>query len=109
MKILNLFIKSVKEQLREPLMLAVTVSFGAIFMLIFGLALGENYYTYKLAIINHDKPVAGINAGDRFVKKLREISYEDGVKMFEVEMVDSAKEVESRLQKRDISAFIEIP
>lgn len=109
MKVLKLFLKSVREQLREPLMLGVTVTFGAVFMLIFGLAFGESYYTYRVAVLNRDRPVGSLNAGEEFIKKLENMAYDDGVRLFLVERVESTAGLEARLQKRDLFAFIEIP
>jgi len=88
-KTLSLFRKTVREQLREPLMLGVTVTFGAVFMLIFGLAFGESYFTYRLAVRNLDRPVGGLRAGDALLERLEAMSYDDGVRMFALERVDA--------------------
>lgn len=105
MKALRLFLKSVREQVREPLMLGVTVTFGAVFMLIFGLVFGEGSYTYRIAVQN-------LGAGpesEAFIDGLEKMTYEDGARLFTVERVDSNAQVEARIQRRDLFASVVIP
>jgi ABC-2 type transport system permease protein len=108
-KTLSLFRKTVLEQLREPLMLGVTVTFGAVFMLIFGLAFGEGYFTYRVAVRNLDQPVGNLRAGEALLERLEAMSYDDGARMFALERIDDAAGLEARLQRRDLFAVVEIP
>lgn len=106
MKTLSLVSKSVKEQVREPLMLGVTVTFGAVFMAIFGLAFGEGYSTYRVAIENLD---ADGPAGVELVERLEAMTYDDGARLFIVERSASLEGLKERLQRRDLYAAVSIP
>ncbi|MCU0661599.1 MAG: ABC transporter permease, partial [Myxococcota bacterium] len=101
----RLFLKSVKEQLREPLVLGGTVLMGAAFMVIFGLALGEGYYTYKVAVQDHDRS----GASAELLAAIEAATYPDGGKLFEPHRVDGMSGLEKQLQDRDLVAFLEIP
>jgi len=87
-------------------MLGVTVTFGAVFMLIFGLAFGAGASTYRVAVWNLD--VHG-RASTELIGALEAMAYDDGVHLFTVERVESFEAVEPRLQRRDLYATVRIP
>lgn len=103
--VILLFIKSLKEQLREPLVLGGTLLMGAAFMVIFGLAMGEGLYVYRISILDHDRT----QASGELIRAIEAAQYPDGGKLFAPRLTNTAIGVEKALQDRELVAFLEIP
>jgi ABC-2 type transport system permease protein len=103
--VVQLFIKSLKEQLREPLVLGGTLLMGAAFMVIFGLVMGKGLYTYPLAVLDHDR---GPGSAE-LIRAIEQATYPDGGKLFAPRRVRSVEGIEQELQDRKLVAVVEIP
>jgi ABC-2 type transport system permease protein len=97
----SLFAKSVREQVREPLVMAGVVLMGAAFMVIFGLAMGTSLYTYAIAVRG--------GTGSKFVEALRNAGYPDGVRLFDVRLDPMTEDLTPALRRRDLAAIVRIP
>ena len=59
MKIIRIAWKAILEMVRDYRTLLISFAFPISFIIIFGWALGANYYTARIFVINNDKNVAG--------------------------------------------------
>lgn len=117
MKTIYIFIKSIKEQLRDWHFIAFAFAGPIVFMVIFGLAFSSNFNIYKIAIINNDKGFdtpaeeggAHLNLGDEFGAAVTDTEYSDGTKMFILVPVKSEDEAVDKIESHEITAIIKIP
>ncbi|MBN2191649.1 MAG: hypothetical protein JW751_02440 [Polyangiaceae bacterium] len=84
--VVRLFVKSLKEQLREPLVLGGTLLMGAAFMVIFGLAMGKGLYTHRVAVLEHDQGLGAVE----LIRAIEEACYPDGTELFATRQLASA-------------------
>lgn len=109
-KVFKIFIKSLIEQTRDWRTLGTSLVLPVIFMIIFGLAFGTSYYTYKIFVLDQDQAEAGQRDFSRdFINRLQEAKYEDGTDIFEVVLIETRKGTGVKLQKRNVAALITIP
>jgi len=105
LRVISVFLKSLREQFRAPLVLGIAVLTGSTFMVIFGLAMGNSFYTHAVVVIDHDQ-----QPGSRtFIKHLSEARYEDGNRLFDVRQVKEPSGLTADLQRQKLGAVISIP
>jgi len=110
MKLIRIAWKAILEMVRDYRTLLVSFAFPISFIIIFGWAMGSNYYTAKIFVINNDKAVGeNIRYGDDLIKMLGKFTYEDGTNIFIIKQIKDRGEVGKRLEKREYSALIIIP
>jgi ABC-2 type transport system permease protein len=110
MKIIRIAWKAILEMVRDYRTLLISFAFPISFIIIFGWALGANYYTAKIFVINNDKKVAeSENYGAGLIKMLGEFKYEDGTSIFNLKIIKDKSEVGRRIEKREYAALIIIP
>ncbi|MBN2135563.1 MAG: ABC transporter permease [Acidobacteria bacterium] len=114
MKILHIAWKSLLEQVRDYRTLLMSFAFPISFILIFGVVMGQNYYTYRIYILNKDIPVKtssnnSISYGKEFTEKLKNSVYEDGTTIFKVKEIDDIVTIGKKLEKHEYVALIIIP
>jgi ABC-2 type transport system permease protein len=105
MRLLAVFKKSVIEQFRDYKAVILTILSPIIFIVIFGLAFGQGFYTYTLGISNED---AGA-LGDKLVHEIQGSQYPNGNKIFDTVMVkyDQAELIKGiKGQKYDAHLYI---
>lgn len=78
MRLWAVFKKSLVEQFRDYKAVLLTILSPIVFIVIFGLAFGQGFYTYSLGISNEDEG----KLGDRLVQQIADSEYPNGNKMF---------------------------
>lgn len=110
MKLLRIAWKAILEMARDYRTLLISIAFPVSFMIIFGLAMGTNYYTAKIFVINQDKSIDGsVKYGEDLIRMLGGFAYEDGTNIFTIKKISDRKETGKRIEKREYAALIIIP
>lgn len=110
MKLIRIAWKAILEMVRDYRTLLISFAFPISFIIIFGWAMGSNYYTAKIFVINNDRTIGeNIHYGDELIDMLETFTYEDGTNIFKIKRIHDRKEVGKRLEKREYSALIVIP
>jgi len=110
MKVWKIFIKSLKEQVRDWRTLGSSFLLPPLFMVIFSMAFGAGYYTYKVFILNQDKGISQEeHYSEMLMQRMAQAKYEDGTQIFNICPVHSEVEVLTKLQKHEGAALITIP
>ncbi len=116
MKLLKVFHRSLKEQIRDWRLLGFSFLCPISFMIVFGLLMGGGYYTLPILVQNQDRGLdmgveesTSLNYGKEFLGELNKIRYESGNNIFRIKMVSSEEGIKKRLEKRKYAAFIKIP
>lgn len=114
MRLWYIFRKSLKEQARDILTLALTLSFAPFFVLLYWLFFSGGSTSYDVLVLNND---VGIQAtdntllvhGDSIVAAVETVAYPDGSPMLVVKNVASRGEAEPLLKDRDAEVLLIIP
>lgn len=85
MKLIAVFKKSMIEQFRDYKALILTILSPIVFIVIFGLAFGQGFYTYTLGITNEDQGTLG----NLLIQNIQTSQYPNGNKIFETVIVDN--------------------
>lgn len=100
------FRKGLVEQFRDYKATALTVLSPIVFILIFGLAFGQGFYTYTLAISNDDSGMLG----QGLVREMESSRYPNGNKLFKVAAVDyNHEQLKEQVRKGIYEAHLYIP
>ena len=111
----RVFIKSVREQKRDPWVIGLSLAFAPLFVFIYWLMTGGTGTTsYGVLVVNQDVPVtleggAKLAAGDEVVARLRGLSYQNGSPLLKVVLADNRLEAEHKLRDRAAAALVIIP
>lgn len=106
MKLLSVAAKTLKEALRQPKNLGITLGLPIAFMLIFGLAFGgTDSTTYELAVVDHDDGALS----DAYLDGLRDLAYDDGAAIFDVTILDDEDAARDALREGDQDVLVVIP
>jgi ABC-2 type transport system permease protein len=113
MKLISVFIKSLKEQIRSFWILLLTLSMGPFFIFVYFLILESSKPHYNVVIINNDKGYqnqqANVNEGEKFISFFR-ISVKDSANMpFFVKGADDKQSEIEFLKNKKTDALIIIP
>jgi len=111
--------KGLKEMLRDRGLLAMTLLFPLVFMLVFGYAFGAGggqNTPYPIVVVNEDagssssySGLGSFNFGENFTNVLREATYENStVHLFRLQNA-SQDEAKDLLMKRSIACIVVIP
>lgn len=114
MRFLSVFIKSMKEHLRDPLVLSLSLAFAPFFVLLYGMFFPSETTTYVLLVENSDIPVqmtdgTSLACGDDLVEALEGISYQGGNPILDVDLVYDRESAERRIYDHDADALLIIP
>ena len=114
MRLLHVFVKSVREMRREALMLALTLVFAPLFVFIYWLYFSQSPTSYKVLIVNQDLGVVTpsgdrLAAGDGLVAALRAVKGAGGGSLLTASESGSVSSAESALKDRDAAAALVIP
>ncbi|NDJ76030.1 MAG: ABC transporter permease [Chloroflexi bacterium] len=115
MKLWSVFVKSMREQVRDIWTLLLTLSSAPFFVLIYYLLFGGGSTTYSVLVINEDVGTIAADgtewhAGDDIVAALENnVTYEDGQSMLDVALASDRDQAETRLKDRDAALLLVIP
>jgi ABC-2 type transport system permease protein len=119
MKFVTIAVKGLKEIVRDRGLLAMTLLFPAVFMLVFGYAFGVGggqNTPYVIVVLNNDTGTSSsymgsghFNFSENFTQVLRDLKYENStVSMFTLQNA-TREEALKLLMKRSIACIVTIP
>ena len=115
MRLWSVFRKSVREQKRDLMVLALSLAFAPLFVVIYWLMTGGSGSTaYGVLVINDDVSVATANgstlaAGEDVLQAMRGLTYKNGSPLLKISRVTDRAGAEAQLRNRDAAALIIIP
>ena len=105
MKILKFFWKSLKEQVRDPVTLGLSLIIGPFFVLLYWLMIPSGSTTYGVLVQNLDTGPRGIEA----ITLLETLAYPSGDPLLDVISVSDQARAEDLLKDRDAEVLLIIP
>ena len=114
MKAWTIFLKTLREMLRDKWMLGLTLVFAPFFVLLYWLILAGGSTSYTVLVINNDKGVqlsdgSTFNGGEHIVDAIKGITYADGSPLLKTAIASDRVDAEPILRNRGAAAFILIP
>jgi len=114
MKAWTIFLKTLREMLRDKWMLGLTLAFAPFFVMLYWLILAGGSTSYTVLVINNDKGVqlsdgSTFNGGEHIVDAIRGITYADGSPLLKTAIASDRVDAEPILRNRGAAAFILIP
>jgi hypothetical protein len=85
MRVLKVFYKSLKEQVRDWITLSLSLSLGPFFVLLYWLMIPSGSTTYDVLVLNQDLGTSGAEA----ITILEELAYPSGDPLLDVEIVSN--------------------
>jgi len=108
MRLIHVFLKSMREQLRSYWMLILTLSLAPVFVLLYWLVTGGGSTTYRVLIINHDRQTAA-SVSAAVIEKIQKLSYANGQPILKVTLTEDQAAAENKLRNREATALIVFP
>lgn len=109
MRIFDVAIKTLKETVRQPKSLALSLGLPVAFMLIFGLAFGDSSTneTTTLHVLNEDEG----ELGAAYVEGLANLTFDDGTPVFAITEIAAGGVPATReaIEATDVDALVTIP
>jgi ABC-2 type transport system permease protein len=105
MRVIKIFYKSLKEQIRDWITLSLSLSLGPFFVLLYWLMIPSGSTTYDVLVLNQDLGTAGAEA----ISVLEELAYPSGDPLLDVTVVSDREEADAPLQDRDAEVLLIIP
>lgn len=105
MRMLKIFLKSLKEQARDWTTTSLSLVIGPSFVLLYWLMIPSGSTTYGVMVLNHDRGPAG----EEVIAVMETLSYSSGDPILDVELVADQEKAEVTLQDRDAEVLVIIP
>jgi len=105
MRVLKIFLKSLKEQFRDIGTMSLSLLMGPIFVLLYWLWIPSGSTTFGVMVLNQDQGSAGSEA----IAVMEALSYASGDPLLDVSLVADQKAAETLLQNRDAEVLLIIP
>jgi ABC-2 type transport system permease protein len=115
MRLWSVFRKSVREQKRDLMVLALSLAFAPLFVVLYWLMTGGSGSTaYGVLVINDDVAVtlangSSMSAGRDVIRELESLTYKNGSPLLRVNRVSDRAEAETQLRNRRAAILIIIP
>jgi ABC-2 type transport system permease protein len=114
MRLWLVFLKSLREQVRNIWVLLLTLAFAPVFVYAYWLFFPESgSTTYQVLVINEDVGVqidgASYNAGQEAIEALQQVAYENGSPMLNIKQTSNRADIEPILRDRQATAYIIFP
>lgn len=114
MKALVVFRKTIREMTRDLWVLALTLVFAPLFVILYWFWFYGGSTTYAVLVVNHDRGAllddgSRFNAGLELVEVLKSVTYAGGEPLLAPRLTASRNEVVTILRDRDATVFLEIP
>ncbi|MBN2502012.1 MAG: ABC transporter permease [Anaerolineales bacterium] len=113
MKLWKVFVKSMREQLRDPLTLSLSVVLAPLFVFLYWMFFPSGSTTYPVYVINEDMPVETESgtyaAGTDLIEAMQTITYADDLPILNVSLVDDQELAEARVKDRKATLLVVIP
>ena len=105
MRILKIFIKSLREQAREWSTMSLSLIIGPFFVLLYWLMIPSGSTTYGVLVLNEDRGASGAEA----IAVLEELAYASGDPLLAVAPVTDREHAETLLADREAELLLIIP
>jgi ABC-2 type transport system permease protein len=114
MKAWTVFLKTLREMLRDKWALGLTLVFAPFFVFLYWIILSGGSTSYTVLVINQDAGVQGANGavvhyGDDIIAAIRGMTYADGSPLLKANLASGRTEADRILRDRGAAAFILIP
>jgi len=114
MRILGVFNKSMKENLRDWKILILTLTFAPAFVFLMYSFYGNAATTYKVMVYNQDRQVllengAILNAGNDLIVDLRQFSSPEGEKLLAVALTDDIDDAKRLVRNKEADMLLVVP
>ncbi|MBN1631528.1 MAG: ABC transporter permease [Thermoleophilia bacterium] len=114
MRLRHVFVKSLREMRRDLLVLALTLVFAPVFVVIYWLSFGQAATVYDIVVVNQDMPVVTgdeeeLRGGDDLVTALGLVEGAGGGTLVTATMVDDVAAAERAVVDREAVAALVIP
>ena len=114
MSLLSVFRKSLKEQSRDLLALALSLVFAPFFVILYYMFFPSGSTTYGVLVLNRDVAVrqadgSTLNGGSDVLAALKSVTYANGNPLLKVSLITDRTEAETRLRNRDATVLLVIP
>ena len=114
MRLLSVFVKSMKEHLRDPLVLSLSLVFAPFFVILYGMFFPSSSTTFILLVENHDVAVqmadgSWLSCGEDIIQTLENVNYANGNSMLDVEEIIDRQAAERRIHDRAAHALLVLP
>ncbi len=106
-KVFDIALKTLRENVRQPRTLAISLGLPVVFMVIFGLAFGgtDDPETFSLAVANADQGTMGAT----YVAGLGNLTYGDGTPLLSLTLLPDAAAARGGLEDRSFDALLFLP
>ena len=108
MRLMRVFLKSMREQLRSYWLLILSISIAPMFVLLYWMITGGGSTTYRVLIINLDDQTAG-SVSTAVIEKIQQLSYADGQPILKVTLIEDQTTAETKLRNREATALMIFP
>jgi ABC-2 type transport system permease protein len=108
MRLLSVFRKSLREQVRGLWMLLLTLTIASLFVILYWMITGGGSTTYGLLILNQDAG-ADLAYGEQAIQAIQGMAYANGQPILKIMRVADRAEAEAKLKNRSAAALIIIP
>lgn len=111
MKIWHIFLKGMREQLRDLASLSMVLVLCPFFVLLYWMMSSGGSTTYKILVLNQDTPITAqhLHAGLQIVSSIKEMRYPNGQSMAVVEQISDRAFADRALRNRNAAALLIIP
>jgi len=114
MKAWTIFLKTLREMVRDKWMLGLTLVFAPFFVFLYWLILSGGSTSYTVLVINNDAGMqlsdgSTFSGGEHIVDAIRGITYADGSPLLKTAIASDRTEAEVILRDRGAAAFLLIP
>ncbi|PKN98772.1 MAG: hypothetical protein CVU42_11180 [Chloroflexi bacterium HGW-Chloroflexi-4] len=108
MRLIRVFLKSMREQLRSYWLLILSISIAPVFVLLYWMITGGGSTTYRVLIINRDQQNAE-SVSAEVIEKIQQLSYSDGQPILKVTLIEDQTTAETKLRNREATALMIFP
>lgn len=114
MKVWKIFLKTLREMLRDKWILGLTLAFAPFFVFLYWIILSGGSTSYTVLVIDQDAGMQRadgslLSSGEHVIDAIRGITYADGSPLLKASIVTDRTEAERILKNRGAAAFILIP
>lgn len=114
MRLWKVFLKTMREMVRDPLVLSLTLVFAPIMVVVYALFFPSGSTTYTILVLNQDTGArlsdgSHLYAGEDIIDAINAVTYADGKPLLKARLVDWAEDAELLLRDRAGLVLISIP
>ncbi len=108
MRLIRVFLKSMREQLRSYWLLILSISIAPVFVLLYWMITGGGSTTYRVLVINHDEQAA-TSVSAAVIEKIQQLRYANDQPILKVTLIEDQSAAETKLRNREATALLVFP